>query len=288
MLEQRLGLVAIAGRDRDPDAHPDIGELPAKVERFAHGREQALAQPRRAARPGNAVLQDRELVGAKTREQVGFSQPGEQPGGGVAEQHVACNTAQGVVDRLEIGKIDPQHRRHAVMAAGAAELRVQTLEKGAAVRQTGKGVVAGEMIDPRFGRDPGLSLAALGPSPADLDPGGDRGHRQHRERQPAERHEARTAGRHKTHPEANEKRQRAGQAMQAELDQKCGQGHDQDLSGMPSAARPAARISTIGVNEPINAARLNSAHRFAAGPAPGGLTRAGARARALSSARLER
>jgi hypothetical protein len=43
MLEQRLGLFAIAGRDRDPDAQTDVGKLPAKVERFAHGREQALA-----------------------------------------------------------------------------------------------------------------------------------------------------------------------------------------------------------------------------------------------------
>ena len=45
--------------------------------------------------------------------------------------------------------------------------RVQTLEEGATVRQSGKGIVAREMIDPRLGHDPGLSLAALRPSAAE-------------------------------------------------------------------------------------------------------------------------
>ena len=55
----------------------------------------------------------------------------------MTEQDVARHAAKRIVNRLEVGQIDAQHRCHPIASAAAAQCRVQAIEKGVAVGQPG-------------------------------------------------------------------------------------------------------------------------------------------------------
>ena len=141
VLQQGLGVRAVARSERDPDPRADVGELPAELERLGERREQTIGEVGGVGRRGDPALQDRELVGPDPRQHVGPAQHRQQSRAAVAQQQIAGDAAQGLVDRLEVGEIDAQHRAAAVVAPRAAERRAQALAERRAVGEPGERVV---------------------------------------------------------------------------------------------------------------------------------------------------
>ena len=107
------------------------------------------------------------------------------------------------------------------------------------------------MIDPRFRGAPSLCLATARPTAADLDPGAAHGHGGHRQRQDHRGKEPGLPAIDQAGRQAEQEGEDAGQAVEAQLDQKCGHEHaPAPLVRFRPPARPAARTSTIEVNKP--------------------------------------
>ena len=151
VLEQLVRLPRIRRAQRDTYVRPHMGRFAKQVERLPHDPQQALADACRAGRRID-VGQDRELVRPHARQRVGLAQARQQARAQMAEQEVAGGVAERVVHRLEVGKVQAEHRRHPVAAPGAGQCGAQPLDENAAIGQTRQRVVAHHMMHLLLGR----------------------------------------------------------------------------------------------------------------------------------------
>jgi hypothetical protein len=241
VLHQLLRPDAIDRQQRHADPGADMGQPAAQLERRVHRRQQTLAQLDRAGGRGDAILQDRELVRPHARQHVALAQHREHSGAGVAQQQVARDVAQRLVDRLEVGQVNRQHRRHPIAVAGAVagavEHRLQAIEKSGPVGQPGQRILRRQLSELR--RDGARRLIRrrlrLAAAPAALDRRAQGGHDQRGHQHQRDQH--RPAATRAEPARAEHERHRAGQAVEAELDQECNAEHARHLLRVPATGR---------------------------------------------------
>jgi hypothetical protein len=218
LLEQLLRIARTGRADRDADARPHMRRLAEQIERLLHQREQALAQPRRARRRLEVGLDDRELVRPHARQRVGLAQAGEQPRAHVAQQQIAAGIAERLVDRLEVGEIEAQHRRDPVTAPAAAQRRAEPLEEHAAIGQTGQRVVAHQVVNLLLGGAQGILLTVRRPARQAAEPDAERGARAGDDHeQPGEQRERRAEPVREADMQAEQETQRRDRQADPEL-----------------------------------------------------------------------
>lgn len=84
--------------------------------------------------------EDREFVATDARRRASFSQCSGESSGDPDEQLVACRVSQRIVDRLEVVKIETQHRNRCVVPAPAIHGLFQSMAEVSSIRQTGQAV----------------------------------------------------------------------------------------------------------------------------------------------------
>ena len=103
---------------------------------------------------GVGVGQDHEeLLAAEARDDVLLAHARAQPRGEPAQHVVARAVAVAVVERLEAVGVEDHDRELLVVAAGAAEQRVELADGEAAVRDPGELVVEGERLEVVLARE---------------------------------------------------------------------------------------------------------------------------------------
>ena len=135
-------LAACCGRQRDPDAGPDVQHDVVEGDRLRAGSPAARCRtPWRRLRV-DLVQDDGELVAAEPGEQVRGLQVverGGEAGGHRLEQLVAGAVPERVVDLLEVVEVDQREaeagRRARRLGAVVAEQRVQPAVERAPVRR---------------------------------------------------------------------------------------------------------------------------------------------------------
>ena len=109
ILQELIRVVAVVGRNRDPDARADDDMVIAEFERHAQGLDNARGQ-----RGGGlhrllcAGLHDRELVAAGSRDQILVAHEVAQARGNRAQQGIADGVAERIVDDLEVVEIQTE------------------------------------------------------------------------------------------------------------------------------------------------------------------------------------
>jgi len=151
VLQQLLGLVAIARRHRDADAGAGHDGMAVKQKGIADRFEQPPAQQHRVFRPSQPALDDREFIGVETGKRILLAQRRSKALGDGAQQLVAGAVAERIVDRLEIIETEHQHRDLVCAAPGVLQNLVHALTQQIAVRQPGQGVVLRHEGEPRVG-----------------------------------------------------------------------------------------------------------------------------------------
>ena len=156
VLEQLLGLVAVAGRHGDADAGADHDGMAVEQIGIADRLQQPSRQQHRILGARQPALDDGEFVGVEAGERVLLAQGGAQALGDAAQQLVADAVAERIVDRLEIVEAEHQHRDLFRAAPGVQQNIVHLLAQQDAVRQPGQAVMLGHE------GEPGLGALALG------------------------------------------------------------------------------------------------------------------------------
>ena len=151
VLEQQVGVAAVARRQRDADAGADHHLVAARSRRSRPGS----ATMRSASAPASfglaeRVLQHHELVAAEAGDDVGAAHQRAQPVGDRAQQRVAARMAERVVDLLELVEVDEQDGERPAASQARRRRRPSGRGKGA-VRQAGQRVVARQLVDLGFG-----------------------------------------------------------------------------------------------------------------------------------------
>ena len=151
VLQQLVGLVAVARRHRNADAGADHHGMAVEQIGIADRFQQPPRQQHRILGARHAALDDREFIGVEPRQHVFLAQRRAQPLGDAAQQLVADAVAERIVDRLEIVEAEHQHR-HLVGAAPRVQQEVvHLLAQQGAVRQSGQAVMLGHEGQPRLG-----------------------------------------------------------------------------------------------------------------------------------------
>ena len=153
--DERPGIGPVGRKNRDADAEPDPQQRAVDVEIVGDGREQAVGQRRGARRLRPIGLDQQELVAAEAGEE-GVTGGIFQAAGNCAQQLVADDMAENVVDLLEAIEIEAEDGEALARAARLVERQLQALVERRPVRQVGQGVVMRHMGDPL------LRLLALG------------------------------------------------------------------------------------------------------------------------------
>ena len=164
VLEQRLGVLAVLGVERDADARLDLDgelvELEPLGDRLAHAR----AGLDRGVGPADVGDQHRELVAAEAGDGVAGAQSRGQPRADRAQQQVAVVVAERVVDLLEAVEVDHQHGDLRGVARGELDRLVHAVVEEHAVGQFGDVVVQRRVLArggvPRPRRDARTAQAA--------------------------------------------------------------------------------------------------------------------------------
>ena len=152
ILQQLVRVVAVLRGERHADAGAD-GELVArKLVGLAHGGEQAIREgQRRFALVVAGALQDRELVAAEPRHQIGLARAADEPLRGLLQQCVADRMAERVVHRLELIEVEDEHVEPLAVPVQARERLLDRLEEQHAVGEAGQRVMMRHVIDLRLG-----------------------------------------------------------------------------------------------------------------------------------------
>ena len=116
--EDFVGVDAVVGGERDPDAGSDFDADAVDVVWLGHGRDQPLRKAHRVAGSDGDALDDGELVAAEARGCVAFPHDAGHPGGDRLQQFVADRVPQGVVDALEAIEIEIEQRETARSGVG--------------------------------------------------------------------------------------------------------------------------------------------------------------------------
>jgi hypothetical protein len=146
VLDEQVGIGAVARRQRDADAGGDVDALAGDVVGFADRIDDAGSQRLGLTGVVHVGLDDGEFVAAQARHQVGLAHATEQPSAHLLQQRIADRVAQRVVDALEAIEIEAQHGK-ALAAFQAQQRLLQPLPEQRAVRQLRQGVVARQMGD---------------------------------------------------------------------------------------------------------------------------------------------
>ena len=157
MLEQRLGVVGVAGVEADPDARTDVDLDPLDDKRRTQDSVQRAGD--RLCRTHEIDLlsrvafeigeEDQELVAALSRNHVHLADRAAQTRPDRLQQLITGCMPEAVVDELEVVEIDEQNGRALVCSGGPGESQLQMLQKRGPVRETGQRVVergVGELL----------------------------------------------------------------------------------------------------------------------------------------------
>ena len=122
----------------------------AELERALQLLLDALGEVDGVALALHVLDQDRELVAAQARDEVGRAQHRLQPARQVHQQLVAGLVAEAVVDQLEAVEVEEHHREALLrMALHARDRAHQLLVEVGAVRQLREAVVVGDVVAAR-------------------------------------------------------------------------------------------------------------------------------------------
>ncbi len=141
ILEQLIGIFAIAGADRDADVGTDHDLMVVDVEGRAENAVDLLCKRGTGGRRLLGHLQDYELVAADAGDHFHALEPSPKTLGNALQQRVANGRPQRVVDLLEAGKVDKDHDERAVLRAGALEARRHPLAQEHAIGQVRQRIV---------------------------------------------------------------------------------------------------------------------------------------------------
>jgi len=122
---------------RDADRRRDAADL-------ADDRDDRLGDDERL-RLALRGQQDRELVAAQAREDVGLAQAVAQRAGAGDDELVAGGVPEAVVDRLEAVEVEHEQGALGAVAAAAGDVLGQRAVDAAAVEQSGERVVVGQV-----------------------------------------------------------------------------------------------------------------------------------------------
>jgi hypothetical protein len=147
--QQGVGLRAVAGRKRNPDAgthnHVIALDLVGPAERV----DQPARQIRRLSRFFYRRLHYGKFITAEPRHHIALAQARGEPSSHRLEQEIADRMAERVVDMLEVVEVDAQDRK-AFAAPDMHERRVKPLMEQQAVGQVRQPVVMRHVGDACF------------------------------------------------------------------------------------------------------------------------------------------
>ena len=151
---QRLGRVAVARIERDPDAHIRVKLVTVDRERLGEIGEDARGDALGLRGVGDVGNADDELVAAQARDGVLFApRRGEARRYG-GQQHVADGVAERIVDVLEAVEIEEEDRELAPAAMRAGDRLSDAIGEQRTVRQAGERIVVCHVHDPLVGEAP--------------------------------------------------------------------------------------------------------------------------------------
>ena len=148
--EKLVRIVAINGRDRDPDAGAHHGVLVPEVERRLEGGQKPSRKDGNCVWLTDSRLNDRKFVAAEPRHRVLLAHAAPQSFRDGNEKCVASWMAEAIIDLLEPVEVQTQNRERFRAALGPGQSPLQTISKENTVRQTGECVMMGEEMDPLF------------------------------------------------------------------------------------------------------------------------------------------
>ena len=163
LLQQLVGVGRVVGEDRETDRRAGVDAAAFDDEGPAQRLDDAFGEVGRAAQVLDLGLHDGELVAAKARHRVGFTDRGVQAPGDALEQLVADVVAQRVVDVLEVIEVEQVQAHDVLVTSGMRRALAQAVEEQRAVGQVGQAVVLSEVLDALLGllarRDVGRDAA---------------------------------------------------------------------------------------------------------------------------------
>jgi hypothetical protein len=159
-LQQGGGGVGVVGAQGQADAGVNVQGHAFQSKRFGQAIQQALGDSCGAFRVG-VGQQDRELIAAKSHQQIVATQVAGQAGADLAQELVPHVMAEGVVDLLEPIQVhDQQGNGPPLISMG--QRGVQLAVQQAAVAQSGQ--VVGEGLTVRPGQQPHLPEGQRSPN----------------------------------------------------------------------------------------------------------------------------
>ena len=164
-LDQAIGAVCVVGIDRDTDARTHDRLVLEQRKGFDKGVEHARRHLRRALGRIELTQHDAELVAAQTRERhrvacwrerdaVLAAHTAIEAVGDRAQQLVAHDVAQRVVDALEAVDVEQHHREHLAAPTRPRQGAVELLVEPGPVGQARQAVVVRQVPHPFFGLAP--------------------------------------------------------------------------------------------------------------------------------------
>ena len=141
MTDERLGVTAVVGEQRDADAGAHLQLQAVGGDREVQGEAQAVQHLGDAADGVDLGQHDGELVAAEPRDGVDVADGAPQVAADLLEDPVAMAVAEGVVDLLEAVQVDEEHRGGMAPALGGPDGLLEAILQEVAVRQAGEGVV---------------------------------------------------------------------------------------------------------------------------------------------------
>ena len=141
------------GKQGDPGARREEHGLAAQLERPRQSVEQLARQHNNGARVADRGLNDGELVAAKPGNHITGAQAVPQPLADGAQQPIADQVAERIVDPLEAIQVQQHHGDLALIAPRLPQCVLQMILEQGAVRQIGQRIVLRQVA--------GLLLSAL-------------------------------------------------------------------------------------------------------------------------------
>ena len=145
--QERVDVAAVVGRDRHADARLGAHDDPVDVDRLRDVPAQRLRKADRLHRVGDAREDDRELVAAEAGYRVARARRRGDALGDLAQEQVAVQVPERVVDLLEVVEIDQQHRDLVAAGDTVGQRLVDALAQQVTVRQTRERVVQRAVLE---------------------------------------------------------------------------------------------------------------------------------------------
>ena len=147
MLDEGLGIAAVAGEARDSGAAGDEQALVLFREGRGDRRQHLVHHRGRLALVDAAFQQQHEFVVAGARHGAGGAGQRQDAFAGLAQQAVAGRVAQAVVDVLEVVEVERHHPYRPALRARERDRARDAVGQQHPVRQAGQGVVVGAVFE---------------------------------------------------------------------------------------------------------------------------------------------